>query len=151
MDGFRRFCDIRHKTVSFLFTDIYDFTDMVFVCHDTSSRFALLLEQNQLAHIKITDLDTELRQKFSTLTITASTIIHHPYPPFPPILSISEQAPSSNGFDSRLYLLYHIHRSNETPSFHQELCRNSCDASRRACMPPVYLRDAGLPASIIPQ
>ena len=44
---------------------------MVLICDNTTAAMALLFKQNELRDIKITDLNAECCQQFSTFTITA--------------------------------------------------------------------------------
>src|SRR5699024_9520822 len=67
---------ICHKTIPFLITDIHDLTYMVFIGHNTPSRFTLLLKQDQLAHVQIADLNAEFIQQFPSHTICAIIILH---------------------------------------------------------------------------
>ena len=74
--AFSSFCNISKETIPILITDIYDFTDVIFVGYDTSAWFTLLFEENQLTHIQITDFNAKLCQRFSPYTISTILIFY---------------------------------------------------------------------------
>ena len=76
MDRIGSFYNICHKTIAFFFADIDDFTYMIFVSYDYSSRFALFFKKNQLAYIQITNLNTKLIQQLSSCAVCAICIFH---------------------------------------------------------------------------
>ena len=56
--------------------DLHDLPHVVLVSHDAAAGMALLLEQNQLAHAQVTDLDAEGGQGRAAHTVAAVGILH---------------------------------------------------------------------------
>ena len=48
VDGIRCACHVCEKCISLLVADVYDLAHMIFVCNDTSSRMALLLDRKSV-------------------------------------------------------------------------------------------------------
>ena len=59
--------------------DVDQLGDMILVGHDDTAGMALLLEQDQLRDLQVTDLDAEAGQNFAAHAVTAVAIFHRNY------------------------------------------------------------------------
>ena len=66
----------------FLRSDVHQFADMILVSHNDPAGVALLLEQNQLADLQITDFDAEACQNLAAHAIAAVVVFHKSIPSF---------------------------------------------------------------------
>ena len=68
--------NVRHKRVPLLFADVHQLADVVLIGYNDPAGVALLLEENQLAHVQVADFDAEARQNFTAYAVAAVAVFH---------------------------------------------------------------------------
>ena len=76
MDGLGRGGNVLEERRPVLGGNVHQLADMVLVGHDDAAGMALLLEQDQLAHLQVADLDAEARQDLAAHAVTAFAVFH---------------------------------------------------------------------------
>ena len=79
VDGIGRGGHVLKEGSPVLGGNVHQLRDVVLVCNDHPAGMALLLEQDQLGDLQVTDLDAEARQNFAAHAVAAVAVFHKNY------------------------------------------------------------------------